>query len=962
MLSIGLVAFVYPWLLAGLAALPAIWWLMRASPPLPRLEWFPAIRLLRDLESVEQSPERTPWWLILLRMALAAFVILGLARPLINPPSDNIQDGLLMIVADDGWAAGAKWELRKAEMAKLIALAGQNSGEVILVTTARSEDLSEPALMLSEAANSIAATLEPKPWGLDRAAAAKRIMSLKLSDAQRARLSIVWLTDGLSAMDDSAGASQLMKTLASLGPVRMIADPVQDDLVILAKPRATSAGFDVRVLRPYTATAYSAQVQIRGDDGRILHTAPVNFAIGQNAVDVSLSLPVAVRNAAAQVQLSGVNSAAGIWLLDDQWKRITAGVVSGGGFEDAQPLLDDVFYLERAMQPFAEVRKGALSELLKEPLSMLVLADIGMIVGDDRDQVERWLEQGGVLVRFAGPRMVEKSDELVPVRPRRGGRSMGGAVSWDAPVQIAPFPAASPFFGLAISEDITVSRQLLAEPEAGIADKAWASLRDGTPLVTAARRGKGWVVMFHVTANTRWSTLPLTGLYVAMLQRISELASGVTVTDVASEGAAAASLNARPKLQLSPWLLLDGRGRLRPPAPDSPPLQVAQWENIEAGPRSPPGYYGDRESPRQAGRQNQSGGNAVTGLRAINLNCDAACLGPLPPLPDSMIRASFGPQQEQELRPWLLSGAMLLLIADGVIALGMLGYIPQWRARGRSGAANAAMALLFFGAIVAGGCAYAQDSDPQLDRMAQDAVLQTRLAYVVTGDAEVDAMSASGLSALSKVLRDRTAFEAAEPFGVRVEHDELVFYPLLYWPMSVLQAPLTAQGLARIDAYIKNGGTILFDTRDELTGFNGVAAGGSVGPGQEVLRRILAGLDIPPLATPADDHVLTKSFYLMQDFPGRYYGGQLWVEVPASGVEAANSKDGVSSIVIGSNDWAAAWAADSIGRPLVPISPGGSRQREMAYRFGVNLVMYTLTGNYKGDQVHVPVLRERLGQ
>jgi hypothetical protein len=129
-----------------------------------------------------------------------------------------------------------------------------------------------------------------------------------------------------------------------------------------------------------------------------------------------------------------------------------------------------------------------------------------------------------------------------------------------------------------------------------------------------------------------------------------------------------------------------------------------------------------------------------------------------------------------------------------------------------------------------------------------------------------------------------------------------------------------------------------------------------------VLRKILAGLDIPPLAPPGEDHVLTKSFYLMRDFPGRYYGGQLWVEVPDNGEQTANSNDGVSSIVIGSNDWAAAWAADSIGRPVVPITPGGTRQRELAYRFGVNLVMYTLTGNYKGDQVHLPVLRERLGQ
>ncbi|MDO9125619.1 MAG: DUF4159 domain-containing protein, partial [Parvibaculum sp.] len=87
----------------------------------------------------------------------------------------------------------------------------------------------------------------------------------------------------------------------------------------------------------------------------------------------------------------------------------------------------------------------------------------------------------------------------------------------------------------------------------------------------------------------------------------------------------------------------------------------------------------------------------------------------------------------------------------------------------------------------------------------------------------------------------------------------------------------------------------------------------------------------------------------------------LWVE--ASLADAGSlTNDGVTTILVGSNDYAAAWARDARGRPLFPVSPGGERQREMADRFGVNLVMYALTGNYKADQVHVPALLERLGQ
>jgi hypothetical protein len=137
-------------------------------------------------------------------------------------------------------------------------------------------------------------------------------------------------------------------------------------------------------------------------------------------------------------------------------------------------------------------------------------------------------------------------------------------------------------------------------------------------------------------------------------------------------------------------------------------------------------------------------------------------------------------------------------------------------------------------------------------------------------------------------------------------------------------------------------------------------------PGEQTLRRLAAKLDLPPLEPVPADHVLTKAFYLLREFPGRWDGGKLWVEAlppadPGAAAAPARGGDGVSPVIIGGNDWAAAWATDAQGRPLVDVAPGGGRQRELAIRFGINLVMYTLTGNYKADQVHVPALLERLG-
>ena len=101
-----------------------------------------------------------------------------------------------------------------------------------------------------------------------------------------------------------------------------------------------------------------------------------------------------------------------------------------------------------------------------------------------------------------------------------GGRTIGGALSWEQPAKLAPFEADSPFAGLAVPADVTVSRQVLAEPDLDLASKTWARLADGTPLVTAEKRGQGWIVLVHTTANADWSNLALSGLFVEMLRRI----------------------------------------------------------------------------------------------------------------------------------------------------------------------------------------------------------------------------------------------------------------------------------------------------------------------------------------------------------------------------------------------------------------------------------------------------------
>src|SRR4029077_15928449 len=247
----------------------------------------------------------------------------------------------------------------------------------------------------------------------------------------------------------------------------------------------------------------------------------------------------------ARLEISAERSAGAVALLDKRWRRRAIGVITRATADTAQPLLASTYYLSRALGPFADVRmaeKGspaqAVAQFLEQRLPMIILADVGN-VADARDQLTKWIDDGGVLVRFAGPRLAAADDDLLPVKLRRGGGALGGALSWEQPQHLAAFGRESPFFGMDVPPDVSVNRQVLAEPDPSLNDRTWAALADGTPLVPAQRRGKGLVVLFHVTADPRWSDLPISGTFVDMLKRIVALAGRVPTP----EGDAATAAN-----------------------------------------------------------------------------------------------------------------------------------------------------------------------------------------------------------------------------------------------------------------------------------------------------------------------------------------------------------------------------------------------------------------------------------
>src|SRR5215203_1194734 len=104
--------FAAPLVLTALAALPAIWLLLRVTPPQPKRVDFPPLRILADILPERETPARTPWWLLLVRLALAAFLILAASGPVWNPLGSDGGRGPLLVLVDNGFAAASDWRER----------------------------------------------------------------------------------------------------------------------------------------------------------------------------------------------------------------------------------------------------------------------------------------------------------------------------------------------------------------------------------------------------------------------------------------------------------------------------------------------------------------------------------------------------------------------------------------------------------------------------------------------------------------------------------------------------------------------------------------------------------------------------------------------------------------------------------------------------------------------------------
>ncbi|MBM3613184.1 MAG: hypothetical protein FJX19_09485, partial [Alphaproteobacteria bacterium] len=283
MLSLGTIGFAAPWLLVALAALPVLWWLLRVTPPAPKRQRFPAIRLLFELARREETPSRTPWWLLLLRLIAAAILIVALAQPVLNPRELAPGSGPVLLVVDDGWPSGPDWTLRQRALDQIVDRAERAGRNVALLATAADERGQPPAVTPAMPAPEMRqrlAALRPKPWAPDREAARAALRAFQPPGT----VSAYWLSDGIEHAREAADRhGDLADELQRLGSLVVLAAPREQPTRLMLAPRSEAGQIVARLAQTPSAIAGEVAVLARTADGRTLARIELAFPPGATA-------------------------------------------------------------------------------------------------------------------------------------------------------------------------------------------------------------------------------------------------------------------------------------------------------------------------------------------------------------------------------------------------------------------------------------------------------------------------------------------------------------------------------------------------------------------------------------------------------------------------------------------------------------------------------------------------------
>ena len=900
---INTLAFTNYYALLGLLALPLIFLIIKSLPPSPKKMFFSSFYLINKLEKTSVTKNNIPFWLLIYRIILITLIVLFFSKPYLNSTAKTSDADAIksyVIIADIGWSMSKEWEKFK-KIVNAISNEAEKKNKEIIFYHSNSQKYEQPKVFkLSKNVNQYLKKISPSPWQFEKSNLTEIIK--KNNNFIDSKVFFIF-----SKFDNKDYNNQLknLNFLNTQVKNKVLINTVKN-IMFFKNINISKESIKLEVIRHESPTSSRRfTIKITSIDNQVIFKKSYVLKLNQKAFYFNENFPLEVLNQIHKIEIVEQNHAGAKYYFDDYSKKKKIGIYTESFQYKENPLLSSVYYLEKSLNIDHILKIGDLDQLIKFNSSVIIIPDKGNIPEREHLKLNKWLANGGTLIRFSGVRLSKSNTKFLPSNNLlMSVRHVGGILSMENLLKISPFNKDSIFYGLEIPNDINFKKQLIIDSQDSNL-RFEASLTDNTPLVTLGKKSQGKIFLFHITANNDWSNLPLSSLFASMLERIVLLSEKNIITsplelNLTKEINSFGDLNNTNKI-----LNIKGSTLLKKTYPSRNHL---------------PGIYENNQLTVALNLSNKIDDQYFNNVYDKKLKI-------LPAFKDQIF----------DLRPILLKIILFMFILDMIITMLLKYQFSFLRSFYKNKNLFSLFFFLFF--LVNLSNLYSQS-------LAND----TYLAYIKTPEEKLNYISKNGLNTIKILLQTRTSIAPKEVIEVDIKKDQIYYYSFLYWPLSKNLIDLDIKTITKIKNYLNNGGMLFFD----IIGFSRENFNLESNKFKKI-KNFLSSIEVDNLTPIPKDHTLTKSFYLLKKFSGRWDNKILLIE--NSSLEL---NDGVSSVILGFNDWASAWALDSNKNPIYPVVPGGERQREISYRFGINVAMYALTGNYKSDQIHFKSILNRL--
>lgn len=881
-------------------SLPIIYFVLKSYPPLPTKYNFSSFFLLREIDMSAVTREKCPIWLLIFRLLLITLLIFFFSKPYLNknPVAKNYES--FVVLSDKGWSIGSIWNDYKKIVENIAFEAEKAKKEVYFYDTTMK--IEQKPIKFNNAKD-ILLFLDkntPSPWQTDR----ENLRSILLKNDYFKNSKVFFIFSKFDSISFEKQKSILTLLRDNVPNLEIIA-PVRN-IKIIKSYKVFENNNQIIIERFGNLDEENLEIRISTEQNLALYRKKFLFEKGKNNIIIEENFPLEVSNLFYKIEVIGSNHAGASYFLDDLSKKKNIGIYSEDFNYIEKPLLSPAYYINKALNKEHNIFLNNLEEILKEKPSVIIFPKSKKLDRKNKKALISWLNNGGLLLKFASNRSSYEKDTFFNSHDYQPTiRNIGGDLSWNKILSLKEMNEDNIFKNISLKDDIFLKKQLIFTNFSTKNLKILVALEDETPLISMKKVGRGKVLLFHFTANNDWSNIPMSNIFIEFLSKALLLSQYE-------------NKNSMNSLQIDSEI--NSFGTLE----QSESLKT--FENI---------YMLKKTKPSQNNLPGIYYNNEI--IAALNLAGNLQSQSFREKIYSKYNMKNYYKSNAFDLSGFILVIVMIMALVDILISSTIKNKL--YFLKKLKNIVNT-MSLLII--LISFTFIYNTYSSEYLKN--------TFLAYIKSSNEKRNEISKYGLEALKNTLIRRTSISPEGVVGLDVNADTFFYFPFIYWPVDNEIISISENAKNKIKNYLKTGGIILFDIINFDRNKSILESKSYI-----FVKEFLLSIGIEDLNYIRRDHTLSKSFYLLEKYPGRWDSKVILIDNTD-----LDLKDGVNSVIIGFNDWVGAWALDDNNYPMFPAVPGGERQREMAFRFGVNIIMYALTGNYKSDQIHSKSILNRM--